>query len=226
MTNKVHLGDCMEGLKDKPDNYYDLAVVDPPYGIGFENMTNGGYYDGKKKKGRSNVIVNSPNYTKQKVEWDVKPDKEYFNQLFRVSKNQIIWGANHFELPPTKCIIFWDKQTGDFSFGDGEIAWCSIGGSIKKFTFRWSGFLQGDNGNYKEKRIHITQKPVAIYDWIFKNYAKEGMKILDTHVGSGSSSIAADKAGLWFEGWELDPDYHAAQEKRYNDFKKQLRFEF
>jgi len=214
----VYLMDCIEGMKQFPDKIFDLAVVDPPYGIGWDNMTNKGYYDGKKRKGWT---VKSPEYNRKKVEWDIKPNSEYFTELFRVSKNQIIWGANHFTLPPTKCIIFWDKLTGDFSFGDGEIAWCSIGGSIKKFTFRYAGMLKGANGNYREIRFHPTQKPIPLYDWILQNYAKEGNLILDTHLGSQSSRISANKSGLDFVGFEIDREYYDNGNKRFKNFVSQ-----
>jgi site-specific DNA-methyltransferase (adenine-specific) len=202
--NIVHLGDCMEGMADKPDGFYDLAVVDPPYG---------------KKPTRDNKgtggFNNSKNYDNKADLWDIRPTKEYFNELFRVSKNQIVWGANYLieDLHSSNGWICWDKKNGDNIFADFELAFTSFNSRARIFK------LHTDKLN----RFHPTQKPVALYDWIFKNYAKPGMKILDTHVGSGSSRIAADKAGLWFEGWELDPDYHAAQEKRYKLFKQQLR---
>ena len=203
-----------------PDKYFDLAIVDPPYGIGWENMTNNGYYDGKKRKGWT---VKSPEYNHKRVEWDVKPNEEYFNELFRVSKNQIIWGANHFTLPPTKCIIFWDKLTGDFSFGDGEIAWCSIGGSIKKFTFRYAGMLKGANGNYREKRFHPTQKPIPLYKWLLDNYAKPNDKILDTHLGSGSIAIACHDYGFDLTACELDKEYYDKAMIRITNHTNQVK---
>jgi len=215
----VILGDCVAGMKEYPDKHFDLAVVDPPYGIGWNAMQSE-WDAGRVIKGWTRK------FKKYKVaEWDVKPNDEYWIQLFRVSKEQIIWGANHFSLPPTKCIIFWDKQTGDFSFGDGEIAWCSMGSSIKKFTFRWAGMLKGANGNYREDRFHPTQKPIPLYDWIFNKYARKGERVLDTHLGSQSSRIAADKAGLDFTGFEIDKEYFDAGEKRYQNYKSQLRIE-
>lgn len=201
MTNIVHFGDCMHGMADKPDKWYDLAVVDPEYGIGFSDY----------ERGSSGIKVKE-RYTKQgKKKWDKKPpEEEYFNELFRVSKNQIIWGANYFKMQPTKHFIFWYKRNPVPNFADGEYAWTSFDRPAVCFDYIYYG-----NINAETTRIHPTQKPVVLYDWIFKNYAKPGMKILDTHVGSGSSRISAHKAGLDFEGWELDPDYHAAQEARY-----------
>lgn len=212
--------DCMEFMARYPDKHFELAIVDPPYGIGWENMNNQGYYDGVKKKGWK---VKSPDYNRIKIEWDIKPPKEYFNELFRVSKKQIIWGGNHFELPLSKGWIFWDKLTGDFSFGDGELAWTSFLGSIKKFEFRYAGMLKGANGNYREPRFHPTQKPIPLYRWLLADYAKPGDKILDTHLGSGSSRIAAYDLGFDFYSCELDKEYFEAQEKRFNEFASQQR---
>jgi len=201
----VYNADCMDIMKGYPDKYFDLSVVDPPYGIGASEMTMG---SGKNKK-----------YTKGK-KWDNKtPDKQYFEEIIRISKNQIIWGGNYFELPKTKSWILWDKGIyGDCDFADGELAWTSFNIVLRIAKIRYKGFLGAD-----DVRIHPTQKPVKLYDWIFKNYAKPTDKILDTHLGSGSSRIAAYKSGLSFVGIELDKDYFEAQEKRFNTFKSQLR---
>ena len=145
------------------------------------------------------------------------PDKEYFDELIRVSNNQIIWGANHFisNIPyNSSCWIVWNKDNGNNDFADCELAWTSFKTAVRMFTWRWSGMLQQDMKN-KERRIHPTQKPVALYEWLLMNYAKEGDKILDTHLGSGSSRIAAHKLGFEFVGCELDKDYFEAQEKRF-----------
>ena len=194
-------------MKQCPDNHFDLACVDPPYGIGASKGTWGSTNKGKVT-----------NYGKK--DWDnEKPNDEYFLELFRVSKNQIIWGGNHLVGKTTPCIIVWDKDnTGDFA--DCELAWTSFKTAVRKFKFRWNGMIQQDMKN-KEIRIHPTQKPIALYDWIFKNYAKPGDTILDTHVGSGSSRIAAHKAGLDFIGYEIDTEYWTDQEKRYAQFKAQ-----
>ncbi len=212
VTSCAFLMDCVDGMKQYPDNYFDLAVVDPPYG-----MIKNTYGSGKlsKAKFRCDKINHR--------EWDVKPTKEYFDELFRISKNQIVWGANHFiSLLPfdSSCWLVWDKDnTGDFA--DCELAWTSFNTSVRKFEFRWNGMLQGDMKN-KEVRIHPTQKPIRLYDWIFKNYAKEGQLVLDTHLGSGSSRIAAQKAGLIFTGFEIDKEYFDKAQKRYDDFISQL----
>ena len=215
MRSKVFLLDCMEGMKYTPDKFYDLAVVDPPYGIG---------EDGLKNHSRGNKAKPTL-YTPKK--WDKEtPSDDYFDELVRVSKNQIIWGGNYFPLPPTQCFIVWDKLNGDNDFADCELAWTSFKKAVRKFTFRWSGMLQG-NMKMKESRIHPTQKPVALYDWIFKNYLPDGGKVLDIHLGSGSSRIAADKAGnIDFTGYEIDVDYFKAQEKRFEIYKRQAVIKF
>jgi site-specific DNA-methyltransferase (adenine-specific) len=214
MTNEVHLMDCMELMRGYPDGYFELACVDVPYGIGESGKSNhsrGKIARAKSYKAFAGGDVSSPN-------------ADYWSELFRASKNQIVWGANHFisKIPhDSSCWLVWDKDNGDTDFADCELAWTSFPTAVRIFRHRWQGMLQGDMKN-KEHRIHPTQKPVKLYDWIFANYAKEGDKILDTHVGSGSSRIAAHRAGLDFIGAELDPDYWAAQEKRYKDFKSQL----
>jgi site-specific DNA-methyltransferase (adenine-specific) len=207
--------DCMEGMARYSDKYFDLAIVDPPYGINMDGGNIGGNNCGKTK-----------DYTKK--DWDNKiPDKEYFNELKRISKNQIIWGANHFieNIPQSNssCWIIWDKDnTGNFA--DCELAYTSFKTAVRMFTFRWNGMLQQDMKN-KEYRIHPTQKPVALYKWILSKYAKQGDKILDTHLGSGSSRIAAYEMGFDFTAFELDTEYYEAQEKRYNAHIAQLKLE-
>jgi site-specific DNA-methyltransferase (adenine-specific) len=191
--------DCMALMARYPDKYFDLAVVDPPFGLG-EKLTNGGTWAAK--------------YSKADSVWDKAPESNYFQQLFRVSKNQIIWGGNYFALPSTRCFLIWDKVAHMDTLADCEFAWTSFDRNAKIFKHV---------RNTSESRIHICQKPVKLYDWIFKNYAKEGDKILDTHLGSGSSRISAFKAGLDFTACELDPDYFAAQEKRFKEFTAQIR---
>ena len=199
--SETFLMDCMEGMKQYPENHFDLAVVDPPYGINIE--TSGTHFKKYKNKG-----------------WDNKtPDFKFFNQLVRVSKNQIVWGGNYFtdKLPVSKGWIFWDKMRSEgLSFSDGELAWTSFDKVLKTAKIQYDGFLGMDS-----VRIHPTQKPVALYDWIFKNYAQPGMKILDTHLGSGSCRISAHKAGMDFTAFELDPDYFVAQEKRFQEYVSQ-----
>ena len=212
MKNIVFNSDCLEAMKQYPDNHFDLACVDPPYGIG---------EDGAKNHSREK-LAKPTLYTPKK--WDSKPpNKIYFDELIRISRNCIIWGANHFisKIPyDSSCWIVWDKLNGDNDFADCELAWTSFNTAVRITRYRWAGMLQGNMKN-KEHRIHPTQKPIALYDWIFKNYAKPGDTILDTHVGSGSSRIAAHKAGLDFIGYEIDAEYWTDQEKRYAQFKAQ-----
>lgn len=189
--------DCMEAMRKMPDKCFDLAVVDPPYGIekAFSATS-------RLTKYGQMVTVN-----------DLKPTKEYFKELFRVSNNQVIFGYNHLSdmLPPTKEFLFWYKHQPVETYSDGELAWTSFKKTAKCFDYPfWGGF-----GADKDGRIHPTQKPAALYAWIFKLYAKPGCKILDTHLGSGSSRIAAHNAGLDFVGFEINPDYFKAQEERY-----------
>ena len=198
--------DCIEYMQQFPDNYFELAIVDPPYGISINmNM-------GRKKNKRKNHIDKK---------WDNEsPTIDYFNELFRVSQNQIIWGGNYFPLALTKSWIFWDKDVPEgVSFADGELAWTSFDKTLVKAKIKYSGF-QGMDENGK---IHPTQKPVSLYRWLLKNYAKPNDKILDTHLGSGSSRIAADMEGFDFYACELDKDYSDASCKRFDDYKKQLK---
>ena len=199
--------DCMEFMKNKPDNYYGLSIVDVPYGIGASEMTMG---TGKNKR-----------YSKGK-NWDNEtPLLEYFIELFRVSKNQIIWGGNYFtdKLPISRGWIYWDKQLNkDVSFADGELAWTSFDKVVKTAKVQYSGFLGADN-----ERIHPTQKPVALYKWLLKNYAKEGDKILDTHGGSMSIALACWDYGFDLDLCELDAEYFTAGQKRFNNHKAQLK---
>ena len=210
-VNKIILGDCIEVMKGYPDKYFDLAVVDPPYGLDLANMNMG---IGKSKK--ASKIQNRKWKPK---DWDKEvPTGEYFIELFRVSKNQVIWGGNYFDLPPCKNYIIWDKEIPEgLSFADCEMAWTSFDKAPK--IFRYSAYLD------KANKFHPTQKPIKLYDFIFKKFAAPDIKILDTHLGSGSSRIAADKAGLDFTGIEIDKDYFDASEKRYREFKAQLRIE-
>jgi len=204
MQSIVFNEDCVHGMKRYPDKYFDLAVVDPPYGIGMDGG-NVGY------KGKNNF---------SKKDWDSDiPKDEYFEQLFRVSINQIIWGGNYFWLPPSRCFLVWDKGEGFYNrtYAECELAWTSFDKNTQKI--KHDPLAKGD---YKGK-IHPTQKPVALYDWILHNYAKPGDKILDTHLGSGSSRIAAHKGGFDFIGFELDPEYYEQQEKRFKEFAAQLR---
>ena len=199
-SSEVYLEDCVTALKRFNDNHFDLAIVDPPYGIGDK------FKGGKTGKMNFNEIVNK--------DWDKVPSDEYFAELQRVSKNQIIWGGNYFNLPPTRCFIVWDKIISeDFSLAMAELAWTSFDKLAKIYKLQVP----------KNGKIHPTQKPIKLYDWLLHNYAKEGDLILDTHLGSGSSRIASYKGGFNFVGFEIDQEYYEKQEKRFNDFKSQLR---
>ena len=193
--NKLYNMDCMEGMKQFPDKYFELAIVDPPYGIG--------------------ISSNPVRQAHTKKDWDNStPKQTYFSELMRVSKDQIIWGGNYFNLPPTQNYIVWDKvQPEDFSLAMCEFAWCSIQRPAK--IFRRSVLAE-------RNKIHPTQKPVALYEWLLQNYAKPGDKILDTHVGSASSLIACHRNGFQYIGFEIDEDYFKAATERLEAEKAQM----
>jgi site-specific DNA-methyltransferase (adenine-specific) len=207
-SSEVYLEDCVKALKRFNDNHFDLAIVDPPYG----NIDAIGLIDNKKKGKQATKRTN------YKLFENIAPDDEYYCELARVSKNQIVWGGNFLGL----CggVIVWQKN--GTAFGEAEVAICSTHKSVKVFEYTWNGMIQ-QNMKDKEIRIHPTQKPIALYDWILHNYAKPNDLILDTHLGSGSSRIAAYKGGFNFVGFEIDAEYYEKQEKRFNDFKSQLR---
>lgn len=249
MESIVYNEDCMVGMARYPDKYFDLAIVDPPYGIGFDGEVE------TMVKNKSAKWNNTNGKGYERKEWDnAKPTKEYFTELFRVSKKQVIWGGNYFELPISGGWIVWDKKRPpDFSLSQGELAWVSGSGRVAIFRYLYNGFQK----EVQEDRFHPTQKPVKLYKWILDNYAvckhckNEGgfyedvvgdggssmyidcescdvaefgrPKILDTHLGSGSSRIAAYEMGFDFVGFELDFDYYTAAEKRFNNFKLQLK---
>lgn len=204
--------DCMEYMKTIPDNYFELAIVDPPYGI--------------KELAHRNIsrqkLAKTKNYKKEFWDFEI-PHPKYFSELKRISKNQIIWGGNYFldYLGATRCFIVWDKVNGDNCFADCELAWTSFNSSVRKIKIRWNGMLQHDMKN-KEDRVHPTQKPVKLYKWLLKNYAKEGDKIFDSHGGSMSIAIACHDMGFDLTLTEIDLDYYNAGVKRFNDHKKQL----
>jgi site-specific DNA-methyltransferase (adenine-specific) len=204
----------MEYMRGLPDKAFDLAIVDPPYGIG---------ECGKTNKTRSRLAT-AKDYKPFSGDDIAPPSIEYFTELQRVSKNQIIWGANHFMdkiVKGSPCWIVWDKENGESDFADCELAWTSFSTAVRRFKFRWAGMLQGDMKN-KEIRIHPTQKPVKLYEWLLSSYAKEGDKILDTHLGSGSSAIAAHYGGFNFVGCELDEHYYKAAEARFDSEIRQV----
>jgi site-specific DNA-methyltransferase (adenine-specific) len=196
----------MELMAQYPDKHFELAIVDPPYGIG---------ESGCRNKSRRNLAI--PNDYKPFAGGDISaPSADYWAELLRVSKNQIVFGANHFisKIPfDSSCWIVWDKDNGEVDFADCELAWTSFKSAVRRFKFRWAGMLQEDMKN-KEHRIHPTQKPVALYKWLLHNYAKQGDKILDTHLGSGSIAIACHQMGYDLTGSELDKDYFEAMQKR------------
>lgn len=214
--------DCMDGMKKYPDKFFDLAIVDPPYFSGPELRE----FYGKKvsKTGVSRTYKKMP-------EWTV-PGREYFEELFRVSKNQIIWGCNYFDYHFGAGRIVWDKCNDSSTYSDCEIAYCSLHDSVRIFRFMWNGMMQGKsisegwiqqgNKRLNEKRIHPTQKPVALYEWILLKYAKPGDIILDTHVGSASSLIACHKTRHEFVGFEIDPDMYQQSRERLREEQAQL----
>ena len=204
-SSEVYLEDCVKALKRFNDNHFDLAIVDPPYGIGFSS------------KKQSNFGKGGINH--EYKGWDKEiPKAEYWEQLFRVSKNQIVWGANYMTdyLKPSRCWISWYKMQ-EFSTNEFELAWTSFDETCKQFNLSRVQAYAGSN------KIHPTEKPIKLYDWCLNKFAKEGDLILDTHLGSGSSRIAAYKGGFNFVGFEIDQEYYEKQEKRFNDFKSQLR---
>lgn len=193
--------DCMEAMREFPDKYFELAIVDPPYAAG-DNF----------------------NFRKEAYE-NKRPSDEYFTQLFRVSENQIVWGGNYFtnNMKENRCWISWYKGQPIDAFSDFELAWTSFDQTSKAVKLESYGFNHADRKQTGNSTIHPTQKPVALYKWLLKNYAKEGDKILDTHLGSGSSRIAAFDGGFEFYGYELDPEYFEASEKRFQQHKAQLK---
>lgn len=190
--------DCMEYMKTIPDKYFDLAIVDPPYGVDI-NMNMG------RQKGKAKVHADK--------DWDMSaPDKAYFDELERVAKFRIIWGGNYFDLPKTKSWLFWDKAVPDgVSFAAGELAWTSGDKTLRMVKVPYSGF------NGTEGKIHPTQKPVALYRWLLKNYAKEGDKILDTHLGSGSIALACHDYKFELTATDIDTEYFEATCKRFSN---------
>ena len=195
--------DCMEAMKDMADNQYDLAIVDPPYGLERFKASDGGNSKKIKSFGDKNKNWNN-----------IKPNKEFFNELFRVSKYQIIWGSNNFVLPTSEYFIIWQKSNAlDFSFAMVEQALTNVKKPAKLFVN-----LHVHN---KDKRIHPTQKPVKLYEWLLMNYAKKGYKILDTHLGSGSIAIACHNLGYDLDAYEIDKEYYEATMKRFNNHTSQ-----
>lgn len=210
ITDKITITneDNMQLMARYPDNYFDLAIVDPPYGINASNVLSGT----RRKSGKGASCKTAF----EAKDWDLEiPREEYFNELFRVSKNQIIWGANYMVefLPNSQGWIIWDKDNGTTNFADAELAFTSFDKATRIFKFTWNGMLQGDMKN-KEVRIHPTQKPKALYKWILDKYAVPGDKILDTHLGSASIALACHDYDFELTACELDTDYYNSAIKR------------
>ena len=225
VTDKITITneDNMLLMARYPDNYFDLAIVDPPYGIGFD----GGHKPTQGKSGKSNTF-NKENIIYKKGNWDnERPSNEYFEELKRVSKNQIIWGGNYFAdlLEPKKGWIFWDKKitnANNTNYSDGELAWTSFDCVLRRFTYDWIGFGYLNNPQ-KEKKTHPTQKPVQLYSWILKTYAKENDKILDTHLGSGSIAISCHDYDFELTACELDKEYYDKAIQRIKNHTNQQK---
>jgi len=203
--NKLYNEDCLPAMKQFPDKYFDLAMVDPPYGINVNHSM------GRRSNNKKSVH--------KRVNWDNEsPPQEYFDELFRISKNQIIWGANHFinKMPfASPCWIVWDKLfSEDVSFASAELAQTSFQGTTKIFK----------KTPLSQSRIHPTQKPIELYEWCLRKYAKKGDKILDTHLGSASSIIACKKLGFEYMGFEIDKQYFEDAQKRINEYFSQTSF--
>lgn len=238
-TSLVYNGDCIEVMKRYNDKYFDLAIVDPPYGINAPTMTMGSSPNRKGRdkrgevqaggisvaqklrKGRLNAgagKLKNRNLNRMDCNWDYeKPSAEYFEQLFRVSKNQIIWGGNYFDLPPTRGFIIWNKHQPWENFSQAEFAWTSFDCPAKLFTYSNRG------GANEEPKIHPTQKPFYLYDYCLKHFAKVGDKILDTHLGSGTNRISCYKSGFDFTGIEIDKQYFDASEQLFRQHAAQTK---
>lgn len=225
--SEVYNEDCMAGMARYPDKYFDLAVVDPPYGIGESKKQGKGKRNDFILDKRNGRLTQVKTYHQPKDWDDAQPPQCYFDELFRVCTKIIIFGENYIlfrQKNTSSGRIFWDKVNGGNDFSDGELAWTNCHSSVRQIEFMWNGMMQGkslqegrvQNGDKRnQKRIHPNQKPELLYKWLLTNYAKPGDRILDTHLGSGSSRIAAWDMGFDFYGWELDADYFAAMQKRF-----------
>lgn len=204
--SEIYNMDCLSAMRNMPDNYFELAIVDPPYGISSQQKRGvGSRFDKTGKMSTWNNLI---------------PDEEYFFELFRVSKGQIIWGANNFEgLPRTEYFCIWDKKQPLQNFASAEYAWVSMSIGIPAKIFEYGI----NKHNSESQKIHPTQKPIALYKWLLKNYANPGDRILDTHLGSGSSRIAAYDMGFDFVGYELDLEYFEASDRRFKNHISNLQ---
>jgi len=221
----LYLGDCVEFMRGLPDGAFDLAIVDPPYAVGAS--------DGSFGRGGAKAIANTSaaaaGYRREMKHYsnsDKVPDQEYFDHLFRVSKNQIIWGANYYpKFLRHSGWVIWDKIKTDGLLSEAELAFQSIDKVVKIFRFQWEGFKKGV-GSFEptlSKTIHPNQKPVRLYEWLLTTYAKPGQTILDTHLGSGSTAIATNELGFSLTGCELDPEYYTGAIQRVTDAQMQAR---
>lgn len=213
MNPEVKNADCMVEMRKFPDKFFELAIVDPPYGIHRLSVNENRDPNSKYRRSMAKMVDSAKKWN------NAIPDEVYFNEIFRASKEQIIWGANNFILPPSEYFCIWDKQQTVDNFASAEYAWVSMNHwkkPAKVFTY------QIHAANAVEDKIHPTQKPIKLYKWLLHNYAKAGDKILDTHLGSGSSRIAAHDMGFQFWGYEIDKDYFEAQEKRFKNHIAQL----
>lgn len=229
---ELHNTDCLEIMKGMADKSVDLILTDPPYGLGEaagKNKSRGSAQGANKWKGTRNTTgAGVPAKDYGTLQWDnAPPSAEYFREMLRVSKHQIIFGGNYFveHLRNSPCWIVWDKDNGETDFADCELAWCSFSSAVRRFKYRWNGMLQQNMGD-KEERIHPTQKPVRLFEWILERYAKPGQVIFDPYMGSGSSAIAAQALGLPYIGCEREPTYFEAAKLRIEEAAGQCRFDF
>jgi site-specific DNA-methyltransferase (adenine-specific) len=230
--SEVFCCDCNDYMQQLPDKKISLAIVDPPYGNGISKKSRYGNkvtISKHSKNGKYVSVINKTEFISKN--WDLKtPDKEYFNELLRVSKEQIIWGVNYYNYKFDSGRIVWDKVNGQTSFSDCEIAYCSYHTSVRLFAYMWNGMMQGEsrengrkqqgNKQLNEERIHPTQKPVELYKWLLEKYAKPGDVIFDSHMGSQSSRIAAYEMGFDYYGCELDPDYFREGCERFEAYRQ------
>lgn len=221
--SRTYNADCVEKMREYPDGYFDLAVVDPPYGGGgaafkrSDKLRFGGRFDKYKRAGQAEDGLLSS--AKKIVAWDNAPGKEYFDELFRVSKQQIIWGGNYFVLPPCRCFLIWQKTNipENFTMAQVEYAWTSYNDNAKI----WRGSSARSKG---EEHFHPTEKPQALYAWIYRQFAKPGDRILDTHLGSGTNRRAAWDAGFDFTAFEIEKEYFEKQEEVFAAYVSQISF--
>ena len=218
ITNTIIQGDCLEVMKQMPDNCVDLVLTDPPYGIGIDKTM---HSQGGSQTGKS--IAPKQRYAD--TTWDSKtPDIKYFKEIQRVSVNQIIFGGNYFAdlLPASSCWLVWDKDNGDNLYADCELAWTSFELAVRKFRWMWHGMIQEKMGDMKEKRVHPTQKPVGLMQQILEKYTEQGQTVLDCYSGSGSISVACEKMGRNYIGIEISPEYCKIARKRVQEAKDSM----